>query len=344
MVEQRMRRTITGGRRREVWTGNETMIAFGRKIQPLLFLIAFLMSLHASPAAFGQDDDVINDAIVLPPPRPVAVGQVMKVAQFNPEQVDQWIFSRWGGAQGAKSRLESNLELRIDDLERACELTDVQKKKLKLAGQGDIKRYYDRIEELKRKYGGGPSQPNLNNNIWQEMQPLQIELNNGLFGDDSIFVKTVKNTLTALQVRRHEDLTRRRVEERRRATIELFVVQIDKALGLSEPERGRLVELLVSETQPPKKYGQADYWYLMYQMTRLPESKIKSILDEPQWRLLSRQFTQARGMEPWLKSNGLLAQGDAAPVGAARAVEVRMQNFRFPAQDFAPTRVVIPKK
>ena len=104
------------------------------------------------------------------------------------------------------------------------------------------------------------------------------------------------------------------------------MVHIDKALGLSDLQRGRLVELLEQETQPPQRFGQADFWYLMYQMTRLPEAKLKAILDEPQWRLLSRQFMQARGMEPWLKSNGLIAQNaeaagrgrmqGAAPMGA----------------------------
>ena len=88
----------------------------------------------------------------------------------------------------------------IDDLDRACSITEVQKKKLKLAGLGDIKRYYDRVEDLKRKYTSSAKQGNINNNIWQEMQPLQIELNNGVFDDDSIFVKTVKNTLSGDQV------------------------------------------------------------------------------------------------------------------------------------------------
>ena len=111
----------------------------------------------------------------------------------------------------------------------------------------------------------------------------------------------------------------RRGDERRRATIEWFVVHIDKALGLSELQRGRLVELLANETPPPERFGQADFWYLMYQMTRLPEAKVKAILDEPQWRLLSRQFMQARGMEPWLRSNGLIAQGtDVEPRCGAR--------------------------
>ena len=54
------------------------------------------------------------------------------------------------------------------------------------------------------------------------------------------------------------------------------MVQIDKALGLAEGERERLIELLLAETPAPRKYGQADYWYFMYQMTRLPESKLRA--------------------------------------------------------------------
>ena len=65
----------------------------------------------------------------------------------------------------------------------------------------------------------------------------------------------------------------------------------------------------MSETPAQAKYGQADYWYLMYQMTRLPEAKIKAILDEPQWRLLSRQFMQARGWSRGSRAMGLLVAG-----------------------------------
>jgi hypothetical protein len=261
------------------------------------------------------------------------------VQQFNPEQIDQWVFNRWGGAAGAKSRLDANLALRIDDLSRACELTELQKKKITLAGLGDIKRYYDRVDDLKRSYASGANQQNFNN-IWQEMQPLQVELSNGLFGDDSLFVKTVKSTLSSDQLQRHDDLEHRRLAARRRASVDLFVVQIDKALGLSATQRERLTELLVSETPPPVKYGQADYWYLMYEMTRLPESKITKILDEPQWRLLGRQFMQARGMEPWLKSNGIIAGGHELPP-PTRAAGVQMQEvpMRIFVAPPAPVRV-----
>ncbi len=312
------------------------MIPFDRVIQRVLVVISFLLPIAAAPAAFGQDDDVVDDAIAAPPA--VMPPQMLPQVQFNPEQIDQWVFNRWGGASATKSRLEADLALRIDDLGRACSITEVQKKKLKLAGSGDIKRYYDRVDDLKRKYASSRNQANFNNNIWAEMQPLQVELNNGVFTEDSIFVKTVKSTLSAEQAERYADLSKRRAALRRQATVELFVVQIDKALGLSDLARGRMVELLLSETPPPGKYGQADYWYLMYQMSRLPESKVKAILDEPQWRILSRQFIQARGMAPWLRSNGLLALGEPQPtVGNA----VPMRVFALPA--VAPANGV-PKK
>ena len=105
----------------------------------------------------------------------------------------------------------ANLSLRIDDIDRVCALTELQKKKLQLAGMGDLKRYFDRIDDLKRKYttsAGGP-QGN-NNNMWLEMQPLQLELNKGLFGDASLLAKTIKSTLGADQVSLYDELLRRR--------------------------------------------------------------------------------------------------------------------------------------
>jgi hypothetical protein len=320
------------------------MMRIDRKTRALLSSIALLFCAWASPSAFGQfDDDIVDDGPIVP--QAVMPVQVARAVQFNPEQVDQWIFSRWGGAAAAKIRLEANLGLRIDDIDRACAVTELQKKKLKLAGMGDIKRYYDRVEDLKRKYTAAPGNPQINNNIWQEMQPLQLELNGGLLGDASLFVKTIKSTLEPDQAKRYDELMHGRADERRRATIEWFVVHIDKALGLSDLQRGRLTEVLVSETPPPERFGQADFWYLMYQMTRLPEDKVKAILDEPQWRLLSRQFIQARGMGPWLRSNGLIAQGtDVEPNRAApRAVQVRMRNFVAPAIPDEPDRLIRKK-
>jgi hypothetical protein len=222
--------------------------------------------------------------------------------------MDQWVFGRYGGSGGARNKLDSSLLLRIQDLERACGITEIQQKKLRLAGRGDIKRFFDKVEELKRKYQRGQNDPNAN--IWQEIQPLQVELNSGLFGDNSLYAKTIRRTLNHDQAARFESLSHERTSFRFRATVDWFVVHLDKGLGLTDDQRKRFVELLVNEARPPRKFGPGDYWYLLLQTARLPEAKLKPVFDAPQWRLLSRQFAQARGMEQWLKTNGVIADDE----------------------------------
>ena len=234
--------------------------------------------------------------------------------------MDQWVFGRLGGSAGARNKLDSSLLLRIEDLARTCNITEAQKNKLRLAGRGDIKRFYDQVEVIKRKFQQTQNDPNMN--IWQEIQPLQIELNTGLFGDDSLYAKTIRRTLSPEQSARFESLSRERMAIRFRATVEWFVTHLDKGLGLTDDDRQRFVELLVNEARPPRKFGQGDYWYLMLQTARLPEAKLKLIFDAPQWRLLSRQFAQARSMAPRLRATGVLVEDDAEGEKAAGAIRV----------------------
>ena len=129
------------------------MIPIDREIRRLVFLVALIIALAAGPAAFGQDDDVIDDAIAPIAPQAVmpVAGSLVRPSSIRSRSISG--FSAGGVARlGARTRLDANLALRIDDLDRACAVTELQKKKLKLAGLGDIKRYYDRVEDLKRKY------------------------------------------------------------------------------------------------------------------------------------------------------------------------------------------------
>lgn len=277
-----------------------------RAPRPRLLVVGLLLAIVGTCGiARAQDEEIEEDVVV-----PMQPG-VMIVQQPNLDQVDNWVFGRFGGSAVARTRFDSVLALRIDDLERVCGLNEAQKRKLKLAGRGDIKRVFDRVEEAKRKFAQNQNDPN--NNIWQAIQPLQVEVNSGLFKDDSIFQKTIKKTLTADQADRYDSMMRERNKGRYRATAEWFVVHLDKALGFSDDQRRRLAELIVQDTEPPLKFGQSDYWYLLYQMSKLPEAKIKPIFDAPQWRLLSRQFVQARGMEQWLKTNGFIQDHKKAP-------------------------------
>jgi hypothetical protein len=245
-------------------------------------------------------------------------------------QVDQSLFNRFGGRDGVRSKLESALALRVDDLERVFGLTASQKKKLEVAGSGDVKRFFDRVDVVKRRFAQMQFQPN--NNVWQEARVLQLELEAGIFGDGSIFAKTISKTLDAEQRARYEILVRERFSGRRRAAIDCFVAILDKNLGLSDRQRSRLVELVVEHTPAPRRFGRGDYFFLMYQLSQLPPEKLQSIFDAPQWRLLHRQFDQAQAMEPWLRANGVLGDDtNVDPRDPLRRQPVAPAGLRAPA-------------
>jgi hypothetical protein len=331
-------------RARHTWRVEAFMFLLNPLAGRRLMALAVLALAAGSRTVWAQDLDAPDEHLDVP-----AGGAVEKMAPgwANADQFDQWVFNRQGGAASARSRLETMLALHIDELNRACGLSPAQVRKLQLAGRGDVKRFFDRVEEAKRRFLVSPNNPN--NNIWNEINPLQTAINVGLFGEDSIFAKTIKTTLSAEQSARYADIQRQRTLLRYRTTIDWWVVQVDKALGLSDQQRRQLAALLVSEGRPPRRFGQGDFWYIMLQAARLPEAKLKSILDDVQWRLIRNQLNQARAMEQWLRQSGVLPDDSSGPERAKAARAVRPASVRVPVgpgpgADRKQQRLVAPQR
>jgi hypothetical protein len=123
---------------------------------------------------------------------------------WNHEQIERLVFGRWGAASDGRRHLEWQLTVQLQDINRACSLTQAQRKKLELAGRGDIKRFFDRYEQLVRKsqvsQHNEPDLPELQ----QEAIDLQLRLNTGLFRERSLLVKSLPNTLTKEQLARYQ--------------------------------------------------------------------------------------------------------------------------------------------
>jgi hypothetical protein len=240
---------------------------------------------------------------------------------MNGAQFDQQIFGGNGGngnAAVARTKLDSLLTLQVEEIERNCEVSAAQKKKLLLAGRGDIKRFFDRVEEVRQQFDKIKNNQNQFPMIWQEMQPLQSTFNAGLFGEESIFAKALKSTLSPEQAARYEKAVRDRQHYRYWARVDLALELLNNSVGFSSEQRQRLVKLLEEETRPPRKLGQNDYYAVLYQLAKVPEVKIKPIFEDVQWRFLSRQLAQARGMEMWLRQNGFVPdEKPALPAPAA---------------------------
>jgi len=133
-----------------------------------------------------RDDDDEPDGIAPPPRRFIVAKQT-----FN-----QYIL---GGAGDPDSRahLESLLSRRIEAIDRQRRLTPAQKTKLLLAGRGDIKRLFDRIEDERKQFELLRTDLRACQLFLRELQPLAQTMQQGPFDDGSLFAKTLEKMLKA---------------------------------------------------------------------------------------------------------------------------------------------------
>jgi hypothetical protein len=266
--------------------------------------IAVLIAAGHGPAARGQDFE--DDA-----PEPVPP-EARNEFVLNAQQFDQWVFgnSNVQGAPGARKKMDTMLSLQIEEMDRTCGLSDSQKEKLRLAGRGDVERFFDRVEEKRRELQDKSYEQNKIGELYQQLQPFQATLNGGLFDDGSLFEKIVAKALDPEQAARYESFNRERRTFRYRAKVEMMVLKLSRSLGLRAEQQERFVQAIIEETRPPRRFGQNDYYLVLYQASTVPEERLRPIFDEAQWGLIQRLLRQGKGYEQFLKTGGYVADAE----------------------------------
>jgi hypothetical protein len=254
------------------------------RVRPVLFVAVFYAA-YCDAVAFGQ------------------VG-------FTDEQFEQWVFQQYGNAATARTKLKESLELYTEDVDQTCVLSDSQKRKLRLAGQGDIERFFRKFADVKAKFQSVRNDQQKVNEIFQDISPLQAQMTSGLFDRDSLLQKSLVNTINREQFLKYARVDEERRQFHHESKIGLVVTMLDQSASITAEQRRKLAELLRRETKPLRQTGQYDYYAMMYQVSKIPEDKLKPLLDDIQWRVFSQQLVQMRGMEQWLKQNGLLSDVD----------------------------------
>ncbi|MGA8347937.1 MAG: hypothetical protein WB773_08945 [Isosphaeraceae bacterium] len=289
---------------------------------------AILAALGSGRTCWSQvtvgEEEVENNAVLQP---------AQAVFMMTDDQFDQWVFGGPRNSRAGSSKLDSLLTLQVDDVARMGILSEAQKKKLLLAGRGDIKRFFDKVEEKRKKFAKVKNDQTKFNEIYQELVPLQAALNSGLFGDGSIYSKTIRRVLSEEEDARYQQVIQDKNRFRYRAKVELVVAQLDQTVGFRDEQRRKLVELIMSETQTPTRFGQYDYYLVMYQAGQIAEAKLKPLFEDRQWALLNRQLNQMRGMEQFLRIQGLLPPLKVVQPPRRRAVagELPAEVFAAPA-------------
>jgi hypothetical protein len=249
--------------------------------------------------------------------------QVIVQNQWTDEQFDQMVFQQDRNADGARRRLEPMLVLHLESIDRSCKLTDAQRKKLQLAGRGDIKRFFDHYEAAKQKLQLVKDDQQKLQEIWQDISPLQMTLSSGLFEADSLFYKSLHNTLTSGQCARYDAVERERREFNHRASIEQAVSAWEQAVPLRDAQRQELIKLLTKQAKAPHRsagpYGSS---LVAFHLSQLPEEKLRRLFDGTQWKIMNWYRAQGKQLGPFLRQSGLLDEeadrADAQPVPAKK--------------------------
>jgi hypothetical protein len=274
-----------------------------------------------------QDPAAADEAV-----EEVEVAAPAQVMMINDAQFDMWVFGGPRNSGAGRNKLDALLDLSVDEVSRECSLSDIQRQKLLLAGRGDIKRFFEKVEEKRKKFDKLKTDQNKIGELYQELVPLQAALHAGLFGDGSLYSKTLKRVLGEHEDARYEEVVREKNRFRYRAKVGLAVAQLDQTLGLSDKQRRDLVELILQECQPPSRYGQYDYYLILYQAGKIHRDKLKPLFKDKQWAFFVRQLDQMRGMEQFLRNQGLLPARDEAAEIAGEFVKALREPPRRQAE------------
>jgi hypothetical protein len=124
------------------------------------------------------------------PPRPVLPMATATLAKSN---FDRWVFAEGGYNETARQRiLEDLLRRHVENSVRAYKLDRSHQAKLLLAGRGDIKRFFDQVEERRPEFEKKRKNFQEGFAYLRRLEPLSKVYQEGPFGDGSLYAKTLQ--------------------------------------------------------------------------------------------------------------------------------------------------------
>ena len=126
-----------------------------------------------------------------PPDAPRGVRVNIRMSVVKPENFDRWLFADEHSEADRQRHLEEILLTKLKSAMLAHHLTESQSAKLRLAGRGDIKRFFDQFEDTRREFE--EHRHSFRNGLaaLNFLGPLMQVYRDGPFGDRSLFAKTL---------------------------------------------------------------------------------------------------------------------------------------------------------
>ncbi len=180
-----------------------------RLLARIVFSVLFLTSCTVPISADdGIEDEDAEGEIRAAEKRLNIVPAALLSTEMGEQTFEEVVFGARGEhAAGVRAWLDALLVRKVDTVDRLSRLSDAQKRKLHLAGRGDIKRFFDRVEAQRAQIllltRAALDERTAGENF-AATRRLRHVLDLGPFEDGSLFAKTVNKSLTARQAQRAE--------------------------------------------------------------------------------------------------------------------------------------------
>jgi hypothetical protein len=126
------------------------------------------------------------------PVQQVAKRLNLNAAVVEPENFDRWLFEDAGFETTPQQHLDDVLRAKIGTAVQEYGPTAEQRLKLRLAGKGDVKRFFDQVEERRGRFDKERRNYQSGLAALKGLNDLSLIYTEGPFGDGSLFAKTLR--------------------------------------------------------------------------------------------------------------------------------------------------------
>jgi hypothetical protein len=232
--------------------------------------------------------------------------------------VQQGWFESWAlqgrTEQYFRDNIESQAQLEIETLKSVVPITEFQEKKLKLALEGDLARFFRMVDEARFKTRNMQPVNEQVGEISRIISPIQQVVQKGILDDSSLFHNVLENMLTPEQADLWKKESSRRQRLINKAIVQVQICALEKTMPLLGKQREALINTVLDRLEGKKVIDQYRVYLVDYAMYTLPQSKLKEFLDEKQVKFYSQKRSQVEGWKSMLEGQGAKFDDDQEEV------------------------------
>lgn len=254
------------------------------------------------------------------------------LAQFaiRANVVQQGWFESWAlqgrNEQYYREQVESQAQLEIENLKSVVPISELQEKKLKLALEGDLARFFRMVDEARFKTRNMQPVNEQVGEISRIISPIQQIVQKGILDETSLFHDVLDNMLTPEQSELWDKELARRQRLINKAIVQVQICALEKTMPLLSKQREALTNVVLERLEGKKVINQYRVYLVDYAMYTLPESKLKTFLDEKQVKFYRQKRSQVEGWKSMLEGQGAKFEDEVEePAEPEEATEVEKE-------------------